>query len=442
MKRCAKEKYYYGGMLLVAIFMFFLHMFTRPWLHDDQLFYEAFQQEGVLNYLQMRYTTWTSRLFSDFVFICVSQLPFWVWMVCDTLMYVFIYMSAHSLFELKEKDNIFAAMAICCYVFLQMASAGWIITSLTYTWSLAAGMICLMYLKQSMCGQRVGAIQALIYIVCMLYACNYEILGVVMLLIYFALLVWSFAKKSDKKRSYLLYGGLILQIVSLIFIFTTPGNYARFEVADLQYDQLSILGKIRIGMVSTYEHFISFPNILFGVFWLVLLLIVLEQNKDLKQKIVAAFLFLADVIYTMYYVVKDILIGGKRNYVFDNPEMIPLSTNEWVRQIFMCVFFVAIAIGALYLIWNVVENKGEFWLALLVLAAGMASRMAMCFTGSIYESGTRTYIGLYFAFSFVIAMMMKYVTKRWNRFMIGGCLAAGMGINMILTLIPYLQNYS
>lgn len=161
---------------------------------------------------------------------------------------------------------------------------------------------------------------------------------------------------------------------------------------------------------------------------------------NIQKKVIAAIPLLIDALLSVYYIVKDIIINGKRNYVFANPEIIPESTGEWIRQMALILLFFLTVASILYTIWNIISEQNEFWVLFLVLAIGTATRMAMCFTNSLFESGTRTFIELYFAFIIVIAVLYKYITDKKHQILINICLIGGMGLNCILTVIPYLQN--
>lgn len=235
MKKKLYEKNAGYGLLIVLIFYAVLHLFTREKILDDRTFQELFTQYTAWDYLVMRYETWFSRVIIEAVFLLITRFPFIVWQISDTMMYVAIYWCFQQTFEIKGKANICLALSICCYIFLQMASAGWIITSITYTWTIATCFLCLIILKQYMQGQKLSIFHILMYILCTLYTCNYEIMAIAMLLIYLTLLIRQFIHR--KKRLGLLYFGIALQALSILFIFTAPGNFLRVQQANSLYNQ-------------------------------------------------------------------------------------------------------------------------------------------------------------------------------------------------------------
>lgn len=433
-----KDRGFITGLAIVIIFYGVLHIFTRNGLLDDHIIFEKSKELSFVGFLQARYLTWSSRLLLEAVFIGISYLPFVVWQILDTAAFGVIYYGISKVLKLEGDSHIVAGMAIGSYVFLQMASAGWKITSISYIWTFATAGVCFLLLQRSLEGRKQGGGRAALYVLCMLFTCNYEIMAGVMLLIYVALLVWYRREKVPKGY---LYVGIGLQLLSILFILTAPGNRVRTAMGENgDYMQLGLLGKLRIGMVSTFEHFVSIPNVLYGVLCLLVAMLVWKSRKKVLTRLTACLPLIIDVILTCYYLVKDILLGGKRNYVFDEPAMLPVSSGEWQRQGLLAVLFLVSAAALLYSLWQILGRQG-FPLALLILAAGFASRMAMSFTPSVYESGTRTFVELYLSFVWVIAMLAGRLTVRTQKLVTCVCLAAGMTVNAVLTVIPYLQNY-
>lgn len=444
--RYQEKKEFYWGLCIVVVFYGILHCFTRQGLLDDPIFSGYSERYTLLEFLSMRYETWTSRVLLEGVTAVVLQFPFWVWQVCDTLAYGILYICIHRIMDIGGKrDNafygsIFLAMALGSYIMLQMASAGWGATSVNFMWTLAAAWGCLVLLQNAMQRRKASPAGTAGYILLMLFACNNEVTVCVLFLVYLTLMAAFWKKDAPKGR---LYGGLILQTSSLIFILTSPGNGERLaQAVNLEYERLTIIGKLRIGIVSTFEHFVSIPNILFGVFCLVLALGAWEYGKNRRERILMVLPLLIDISLTGYYFVKDIVLGGKRNYVFDEPAMLPSSGSEWFRQWLLVSLLVVLAGSACFGMYRMLKDNRRFALILLILLAGFASRMAMAFTPSVYASGTRTFAMLYFCIAASTAVLGMELRGRAAKGFCLFLLGVGMLVNMVLTVIPYLQNYS
>lgn len=427
------------GLTLVLVFYAVLHIFTNRFLLDDIYLGEIYSAGKLFDALKFRYESWTSRIVIELFYALLMRLPFPVWQILDTLMYCIIYICLWKILNVEDRNCLFLAMAVCSYIFLQMASAGWVITSVTYVGTMATGLICGVILQTKVQGRRISVWGYVIYVLCMIYTCNYEIMAVTMLL-GFALLLPRMSRARNGKILYLT--GLILQVGSVIYIWLTPGNQARLQHSDTAYAKLNFLDKTRLGMVSTFQHFVSIPNVLFATLCLILALAAWEKRYSFKNRVIACIPLVIDMILTFYYLVHDILLGGKRNYVFNDAALIPSTNGEWGEQLLLIGCCLIVVCAAVYTLRRLTGKNKEFWLLMLFLALGCASRMAMAFTSSLFESGTRTFLEIYFVLAGVIGAIMKYVESKRSKGLIGATLIAGMGVNLVLTVVPFLQNYS
>lgn len=441
-KRTDKTKdgtFFLAGLVLVLGFYMILHIFTKELLLDDGYLEEFYGTGGLFEALKLRYDTWTSRVVIEFAAALIMRCPFFVWQLLDTLIYGVIYACLWKLMKVKGKDSIFLGMAVCSYIFLQMASAGWQITSITYAGTMATALLCGVITERAFSVSQMGAGEYVLYVLCMVYTCNYEIMAVTMLLA--SILLLPRAWKAAHGRM-LYFIGAAVQAGSVLFMWQAPGNQIRLGLANVRYEGLNILDKVRLGMVSTFQHFVSIPNALFGALCLLLAFAAWENRFCLRDRIAACVPLGIDIVLSLYYLVRDILLGGKRNYVFEEAELIPSDGTVWAEQILLIVCCLAAVGTMVYTIRRLAGKSGAFYRIMLMLLLGCASRMAMAFTSSLFESGTRTFLEIYFVLAGVIGALTGYVNGRRFRRGIGLVLAGGMGINLVLTVIPYLQNYS
>lgn len=428
-----------AGLGLVLLFYAALHIFTKEFLLDDIYLEEFYGTKALFSALKIRYDTWTGRVIIEFVAALIMRCPFLVWQILDTLMYGVIYVCLWKLMKVEGRNSIFLAMAVCSYIFLQMASTGWQITSVIYVGTMATALVCGVILQKSFTAGETGIGEYVLYILCMLYTCNYEIMAVTMLLA--SVLLFPRTMKLTRGKM-LYYIGFIIQAGSVVYMWLVPGNQVRLGIADLRYEELNVLDKVRLGIVSTFQHFVSIPNVLFGVLCLVIVFAVWEKCTSVRDRVLACIPLVIDMVLSVYYLVRDIIFGGKRNYVFDEAELIPSTDREWAEQVLLIACCLAVVFAILYAIKRVTEKNGEFLLISFMLLLGCASRMAMAFTSSLFESGTRTFLEFYFVLAGVIGALLKYVDNKWARKAVSIALAGGMGINIVLTVIPFIQNYS
>ena len=96
-----------------------------------------------------------------------------------------------------------------------------------------------------------------------------------------------------------------------MFELLCPGNAIRKkqEILDWmpQFLSLNIVDKMRICIVSTFQHFTSIPNVIFLLFGFVLACVVIKESKNKYKKVVAYIPIVISSISTAYYAITEII---------------------------------------------------------------------------------------------------------------------------------------
>jgi len=428
------------ALIIVLSFYGIMHIFTTPLLLDDAAYSAKWMEDSFFSLIWYYYETWSSRILIEGATLLFNKLPFLIWRLLDTLSYGVIFLCIQEIIDIKGKKSILLAMMVCSYIFLQMVSAGWIATSVAYNWTLAGALYSFMMLKRVAYSQKINTFKKIIYFPIMIYACNHEVVIAISLIIYL-LLVFLLRSKSIVNKVSILYIGIVIHIPLLISALFAPGKLARYEFnITTGFTNLSLTDRIRLGIVSTFEHYVKIPNVVFFLFCLVLFLSVLEKKKCIYTRIISFIPLLIDCILTIYYFIHDIILHGKRNYIFEDITLYP-EGMELIRQSLIIVVFIIFIICTIYSLYHVFEDKGKMGLILLILTMGFISRLIMAFSPTLFSSGTRTHIFLYFAFIMASGMLLKHIHKRgYNGFI---CMISfvGMSVNTMLTIVAYLQGH-
>jgi len=305
------------GLLIVGLFFALINLLITPNFGDDIKFQSTLSNHELLPWLVGRYARWSSRFLLEAIMALSMKIPVILWKILDILVLcaLFIILERLSRNFIKQKNIVFVALLLCCYPFMHMGSAGWITTITNYLWPLTSCLFALVGLKKVVIRERILPYEYVFYIPALIYACNNEQLSVTCFCLFAVTLLLQFKKK--KIALYTIIGTMI-SLGSIIFILTCPGNSLRLKVEITkwmpEFPNLSLFDKIRIGLVSTLQHFVSIPDVLFLFLSLLVFIGVVYYNTSLKRRIVGAIPLIIDIVLTGYYIIKYVFIQRDINY--------------------------------------------------------------------------------------------------------------------------------
>lgn len=402
----------------LAIFILFvleiiLTMFVTPNKFDDAYFIEKVTNNSIISFVGDRYNWWSSRVLIEFALCFVLKTSKYLWVLIEAFMVALAGYSISKIF-IKDNKNENTAMLIfmiLAYPLNTMASAGWAATTVNYMWPLATGLFALIPLRKIWDGEKIRSYEYVLYTIALIFAGNAEISCAILVGAY-CLFTALYVLKNKKVHPYMVVQTLLI-IASLIFILTCPGNHARnnTEISNLFKDMnmLSFLDKIGLGLTSTMGLIIGKGNVVYALFTLLIAIYIFTNYKEEKlYKIVAVIPFLSIVL--MYYL--SPITNNMFHFVVDFKNLVsteavilsPATSNNMlyvIPIIFSAVNFIAIVLSLL-LIFKKLNNN----VALIVFLAGLASRLIMGFSPTIFSSGDRTMI--FFEFAMIIDSILVW----------------------------------
>lgn len=289
--------------ITLFIIMLGLNLFKSVVFADDNWFREVLLSgSGPLpdistmkDYVIFRYNNWTSRVVIEFfLVIFTGKFPL-LWRIFDSLMYVIIAYSIKRIF-LNSKENKISwitVILVSMIPILLVREAGWIATSVNYIWPIACGLIALIPIRKCLDNQKINVIEYLIYLPFTLYAINSELVCACILVTYIIFSIYLIIKKKMKPIIILI---LLLSIISIIFILTCPGNSVRTNQEKAtyfsDYNNLSLIEKILIGIISTMNYYLFNFNIIYFIFTLIMMIIVFRKYDNILFKVISCFPFI------------------------------------------------------------------------------------------------------------------------------------------------------
>lgn len=414
-------KKYYPFIILFFIVLIF-NIFMNIKQADFIWFLDKAKTTNMFDYLSFRYFNWTSRIIIEFVLVGILKLNYTViFKVINTLVMFLIPCVLLKLFS-KNKDiktQVFVITLYLCYNFKLMSTAGWYATLINYMWPLLCLLIGLIPIKNYFDNKKDKWYLNILYILSIIFACNQEQSCAILFGVYLLFFIYSLLNKKISKFSIL---SLIISSLSLIFILTCPGNALRSVQETMvnypEYAKFDIIQKIGLSFTTILTEYITNYNFILFVLCVIISIIVYKKyNKKIIIIIslipiftLLIFNYLSRFVLKMFpelSVIRNVFLEDNiKRYVFDKPKILLLTL---VSIIFLLII--------VYVIIKVLKEKGklnikkflERYYILIIFLIGLASRLIIGFSSSIFASGFRT--NIFFDFSIVsviILLINKY----------------------------------
>ena len=410
------------ALLLLFVLELLLMIFITPNKFDDEFFLNKAIEGHTFEYLIDRYNTWTSRVVLEFVLIVLFKISKVSWMVLQALMVTLIGYSLSKIFikDNKKELNFMLVSMILIYPLNVMASAGWATTTTVYTWPLALGLYALIPIKRIWNGEKMTILQYCLSSLAILYAADNE--QVCALLLGFYLLYTVIMIFKDKKiHPYMIVQCLII-IGCMIFILTCPGNYVRKSNEIERYFQdmemYTVLDKVALGFTSTMGLIIGEETIVFILMSSIINIYVFTHYKERIYRIVSILPLISVIILGLLVGPENPDLLGRvfpfmysfRTLLVSQEVFLTASTcNNLLYAtplIFSMIFFICTGMSILLLYNNLKDN-----VPLLLYLAGLASRIIIGFSPTIFASGARTMIFFEFAMISIAIITWQKIIK-------------------------------
>lgn len=408
-------------ILLLFILQFMLYIFITPNRYDDEFFINRITEYSMKEFLSMRWDTWTSRMFIEFVLCSVLKISKYAWIIGQTVAMTFLGYSIIKLFvkEGKDKKTILsvALALIFIYPIDRMSSAGWGATTVNYIWPFSAAMFSLIALKKILNKEKIKPILYPLYIVSLIFGCNQEQVCALMFLVHVFFTILLLVRDKAKISKFWIIQTIIV-LISLLVIIYCPGNAVRktseTATAYPDFESLTLIDKLGLGVTSTVTELIVNANVVFVVFTFVLTVMVCNLYKDNLVRGVSLIPFMAVIVFG---VGKDIFtrmfpyFDMYRNIIAQNKPMVSAGNFTELTN-FLPIIMSFVILGSIVLCLLLIFKKIKNNLATFIFIVGFGTRCAMAFSPSIFASTNRTF--LFMEFSMIICTLLliqEYMKK-------------------------------
>lgn len=396
----------YAPFMLVLVIAVLYHLKIGAISGDDPFFAAATDDKTMWQFLSERYQTWTSRIVIDFLVVSLVD-HLIVWKILD----IIVFSSMPVLFAKILGDTKLvrwcSAAAILLYPFHDVGSAGWVTTTINYLWPIWGILLVGVLVKKVLCQEKILWYEIAAGVIGCILASSHEQAAVVLFIILLLAGIWLVRKHCLKVPVYYLM--LLINMASLIFILTCPGNGNRNAVGTVdmpEFANYTLFDKAYLGLLSIERVFIANVDIVFFMVVLLLAVLVYIKTSDYKKTLISSLPVLIllgqSVIKTAYPELNGLFVVPEQVTVWSYGEL-----SAWIPMVYLAVT-VASILAALF--W-LMEDMQEYISAVLLLGCGFAAGLVIGFTATIYVSGDRVYITLYFILLFISVYCIRKMER-------------------------------
>lgn len=404
---------------LIGLLLFYLpfHIALSPNYWDDAQFAKILgeYQNNLIQYTMTRYEIWSSRVTIELFLPFLTSWPPVIWKCLNLLMIALLYFELvwmlENLFELREKRTyILIAVLLCAFPFSIMAQTGWIATTTNYLWVVSLGLYVInRMLKASLLEESLSKGEILCAALSVLYCASFESMAAILFLIEIGLLAYRL--KTGKQCPAVVWIYMGLTALFLLYILNCPGNRLR-PVSDAkdwmpEYFELHFLDKLRMGILSSYMHFVSLPSPVFFILNVVIYLMWRGESKG--KRLMAALPVLTDVAWTGWFMVNYLL--GWRTLTYQVPTPLP---EEWSDQVEQGLLLLTVILWFTVVLYTIFAKMRRGWSAAAILILACLPEIAVGLTPTVTASILRTMIYLYMAMILFIVIMMENGEEKWS----------------------------
>lgn len=440
----------YYPFIIFFVLMAVLHAIMGL-MGDDVRFSKVLSNHTVIDYAYMRYHDWSSRMIIESVLISISHVNMIVWKILDLIIYTGgVYLVIRLINRNNNKYiNLIGVLLFLMYPFHEMASAGWISTTVFYSWCFIFGLISFIPIINEVYQKSTSKWMYVISFLCLIYAVNQEQSCALIFGFNCLYLLYCIINKKEINKFNIL--AIIIAIASLIFIFTCPGNAVRVAAETArwypEFASFGLMQKLYLGLVPTFGLLFE-EKIIFPLFYIILCVCasLKTENKYLKYFLylnIAFMAFLAvfktcmdiahlqdslgamgavaslikiPIVSSILGVFKSIvgILPGLENTIYLlTYEGIPKQIN--IYTVMLCIYLLLSSCILLFKVYG--KNN---LLPVFLFIGGFLSRLMMGFTPTVFASGYRAMFFFYMFLIMLTLMMIKLLydedrlNKKWQ----------------------------
>ena len=373
----SKNKIYTGIFLFLLLIFFLSPISGDDWgnyLEGAQGFYHMISQAVGM------WFTWEGRFISR-ILINILTYNKWLWNIVNSVAIVGIITYINKIVKFKNKKIMLVltfATILFMNIFTFSQTVTWLAGNITYLFVIPLLLIYLYIIYNDKYNKFTNILLVILNIIIPMFV---EHMAIILILLNIYFIVKDYLKNKKINKRLIIY--LIISILSFASMYFSPGNRIRSGMENLEFNELSLFGKILYNI----------PNLIFYTYrinyFLIILLVVgnfILIKKNIKNKLIRIILYIIEII--------SIIFTGI--YLLNSFNINTISIND--SNIFVIIYFVVLTIINFLLL---LKNKKE--LPILFYSMGIISNLVMLMSPTWgYRTSLATYLFLSIAYLIVI----------------------------------------
>lgn len=320
----------YTPLIVFLIILLIIHSSLN--LFSDDLYFQSYYKVlftlDSSNFLFFRFTHWSWRILIEGVLTFLCNYPV-LWIIGDSILIALLAYLVPKLIiknydEMSNKDKIKCSLIgilltiLFVYSNIQaLKSAGFIATTLNYTWPFILGVLHIYLFKEYFYQKREiktpkKILIGIISVLSLIFAINSEIILISIALFYLIFILYKCFKGNEnflnnllellKSNKMLLLYLLIILVMFIIFI-KCPGNKVRYmeEIGRWgDYSVLKFYNKIDLSVTTLYCVLLTTKDLLACLFFIVL---AIYSSKFTNNKLIKFIIFIPAIFLTILYLI-------------------------------------------------------------------------------------------------------------------------------------------
>lgn len=239
------------------------------------------------------------------------------------------------------------------------------------------------------------------------YACDHEQGALVFLMSAAAVLLYTLRRDGRKGLSPFQIVQLLVAVLTFLSVLLAPGNGARSRSEAVtwfaEYADYGFFAKLHLGLVHTFDMFFALPGLLMLVLTAVLLYVSYRSRG--KTDIIVC-LASIPLLLTVLYAYLVLLFPKLRLWFFSHHG--EKSFDYGNMTTWFPVIFLVLWIGIqLKVMWDVEKDGWLFLIDVAVFLGGGMTTVGMGFSPTVYSSGSRTDVFLWFTLIYLGVRMLR-----------------------------------
>lgn len=413
--------------ILFFIVLVIMHIPINNIVLDDVTFSSALENQNIIQFLQNRYYSWSSRSIIEFVLVLLLQINFNIWKILNIAIFLLL---AKSISKLANYENNQLLNFVICFLILVLPysafnTSGWVATTTNYLWVAALGIYSISMLVDYVRNKKISFFKSITYFLATLYASNHEQMSIFLFLILGGFLLHELCTNASslKKRKTLIISFIIV-VLNIVFILTCPGNYIRKtqEISNNypEFIYFNILEKLELAILSTMDPFVWNTDNIFIIFTFIIFIGVFLLETNRINKILALIPLASSIFYTFFMdntaiIFKDILVIHNRFHFYGIAESLPQLSLSSLIVIILYIFILFLIPFGISLI---LKNNKKMFFCNGIYFSSLIVRFIIGFSPTIFVSGIRTFLFTHIGFIICSVILLEAMLKHFSQFTI------------------------